>query len=877
MDQRIRRRDAPESGPYGAYNQSYDERSSYGTPTPPAMASVLDGVPLGSDEENSKLLDLVDKLRECRVDQYIDLPQVVVVGDQSSGKSSVLEAITQIPFPRASIACTRFATQIRLRRDPSLAQTVTKVSIIPYRSKDKARYDSFAHTVDEGSDFTDIFQRAADLIFAERTGNFLSRDILSIERTGPSVPHMMTVVDLPGIIHNPTKTQTVHDVEAISELSRFYMSKDRTIILPIVGCDSEYAKQIIIRRCKEADPAGIRTLGIITKPDMTLTAEREAEFLDLACNKDERNKLQLGWHVLRNRAHNEMSFTSDQRDEAERKYFASTKWSTRLEPSQLGVEALRKKLSTQLIRHIANEVFKVQGDIERQLNQCKDKLKGLGPGLDTIDKMRQELQNLCKRSGSLTREAVQGHGINPLGEDFFPRFNDRTKKFARNLRSRVVILNETFSDNLERYGSAYLIEGTVTGQQVDLSQSRHASKSTRIPPKISRKEFIEREVQPLIRDNPGQELSVDINPRLVYRLFQSYSENWPVLAEQHGDAVQKLCEEFLTEVMTYAWPQRLRSRAWRTFVQKAMEERFKDALKELDELKKDRYRNIRTYHSAFDSKYYQQRSTSSVAGREATAPALNKFEDTLNKMMLHYEHQLPTFISNVITQVVERHLIDGMEEIFESTAHTLSDAQTKGLMEEDFATQAERKEIKDMSDVLQEGLEICREIARRPDLGPYEYRDPKLAGPDLDARIPRRSAPDFGGAAALAASSAAVTSDPFVSSNRSSHSEAYAAPSPQQQQHQAAFEDHTYYDAHQHRDSGLAYGESVVPAAAMKTPTSAEEEDEDLKRALEASKKEAQREYVPSLPSRPAPSTPGEDGSYRRGGRKNIGGLFGRG
>lgn len=853
MDPRVRRRDpAPyDNNPYA--QQQGQQPLQHGNFTPPAMSSVLDSVPLGNDAENTKLLDLVDKLRECRVDQYIDLPQVVVVGDQSSGKSSVLEAITQIPFPRASVACTRYATQIRLRRDPALKGTVTKVSIIPYRPKDKVKYESFAHTVDDGSDFTEIFQRATELIFGDRSGNFLSRDILSIERTGPNMQHMMTVVDLPGIIHNPTKTQTVQDVEAISDLSRFYMSKDRTIILPIVGCDAEYAKQIIIRKCKEADPAGIRTLGIITKPDMTLTPEREAEFLDLANNKDDRNKLTLGWHVIRNRAHNEMNFSADQRDDAERKFFAQSKWSQRLEPSQLGVEQLRKKLSTQLIRHIANEVFKVQGDIERQLNLAKDKLKDLGPGLDSIEKMRSELQNICKRSGSLTREAVQGHGINPLGEDFFPRFNDKTKKFARNLRSRVVILNETFSDNLEKFGAAYLIEGGPAGAQVDSSPARHLNKSTRTPPKISRKEFIDREVQPLIRDNPGQELSVDINPRLVYRLFQSYSENWPVLAEQHIDSVQRLCEEFLTEVMTYAWPQRLRSRAWRSFVQQSLEDRYKDALHELDELKKDRYRNIRTYHSGFDSKYYQQRSTTN--GREPAAPALNKFEDTLNKMLLHYEHMLPTFISNVITQVVERHLIDGMEEIFESTAHTLPDAKIKNLMEEDFATQAERKEIKDQRDVLQEGLEICREIARRPDLGPYEYQDPKLAGPDLDARLPRRLVPDFGGASAA---------DPFTS-NRSSHSSTY-------DKYPSANRSSGYYD------NALAYGESSAPPVVPQTPTTAEEEDEDLRRALEESKKEAlaHREYTPNLPTRPSANASAQDDARYGRNRKNLGSLFGR-
>jgi GTPase SAR1 family protein len=836
MDQNYRRREFANSG---QYQQQQQYGQNYANHTPPAMATLLDSVPLGSDAENSKLLDLVDRLRECRVDQYIDLPQVVVVGDQSSGKSSVLEAITQIPFPRASIACTRYATQIRLRRDPSLPNTITTVSIIPYRSQDAKRFESFTHQVDEGADFTEIFQAATQLIFASDRGNFLSRDILSIERTGPTVPHMMTVVDLPGIIHNPTKTQTVQDVEAISALSKFYMSKDRTIILPIVGCDSEYARQIIVRRCKEADPTGRRTLGIITKPDMTLTPEREAEFIDLACNKDERNRLQLGWHVLRNRAHNEMNFTSEQRDEAERRYFAESKWGSRMEPSQLGVEALRKKLSTQLIRHIANEVFKVQGDIERNLQQCEDKLKDLGPGFETLDQMRQELQNLCKRSGSLTREATQGGGINPLGEDFFPRFNDRTKRFSRNLRSRVVISNENFSDSMEKAGALYAIEGGAKG---DKQATPPSAKGTR---PVSRRDYIEREVKPLIRDNPGQELSVDINPRLVYRLFQSYSANWPVLAEEHVKAVQKLCEEFLYEVMAYAWPQRMRTRVWRGFVQKAMDERFQAAIKELDELKKDRFRNVRSYHSSFEKNYYNLRS---AAGQE-NAPALNKFEDTLNKMLLYYDHQLPTFISNVITQVIERHLIDSMEIIFEGDrVYRLKDVDVKSIMEEDNGTQSERKELKDQRDVLRNGLDICKEIASRPDLGPYEYQEPSFLDDNHDSlplRAPTISRRDVGAGLSVYPDFNAGPS----TSARSSVSGIGPA-----------------------RNSG-GWGDQAEAAANLKTPVSAEEEDEDLKKALEESRKDAERR-VPVMPPRPAPLPVDDDARSTNTQRRKIFGRY---
>lgn len=88
------------------------------------------------------LLDKIDKLFACNVGEYIDLPQLVVVGDQSSGKSSVLEGLTRLPFPRDSGLCTRFATQITFRR---AAEKSISVSILPdpdspeeYRERVKA-------------------------------------------------------------------------------------------------------------------------------------------------------------------------------------------------------------------------------------------------------------------------------------------------------------------------------------------------------------------------------------------------------------------------------------------------------------------------------------------------------------------------------------------------------------------------------------------------------------------------------------------------------------------------------------------------------------------------------------------------------------------
>ncbi len=86
---------------------------------------------------NPAHMDIIDKLRDLGVHEFVELPQLVVVGDQSSGKSSVLEAIADVPFPRDATLCTKFATNITLRRQPT---ENVHVSIIPGKSasQDKA-------------------------------------------------------------------------------------------------------------------------------------------------------------------------------------------------------------------------------------------------------------------------------------------------------------------------------------------------------------------------------------------------------------------------------------------------------------------------------------------------------------------------------------------------------------------------------------------------------------------------------------------------------------------------------------------------------------------------------------------------------------------
>lgn len=53
----------------------------------------------------------------------------MIVGQQSAGKSSLLQSLTDIPFPVGDGLCTRFATRIISRRSAPDTSDIVKVSI----------------------------------------------------------------------------------------------------------------------------------------------------------------------------------------------------------------------------------------------------------------------------------------------------------------------------------------------------------------------------------------------------------------------------------------------------------------------------------------------------------------------------------------------------------------------------------------------------------------------------------------------------------------------------------------------------------------------------------------------------------------------------
>lgn len=169
-----------------------------------------------------------------------------------------------------------------------------------------------------------------------KAGPAFAEDVLRIKVTGPTGLHI-SIVDLPGLISVASEVQNQTDIATVHRMVDSYISKPRTIILAVVQASNDIANQSIIRKSKDFDKGGLRSVGIITKPDL-INKGTEDRIAALAKNQDT-TKLQLGFFLLRNPTPMEMKqqLSPEQRASNERVFFQSSPWRKQnLDPDRIG-------------------------------------------------------------------------------------------------------------------------------------------------------------------------------------------------------------------------------------------------------------------------------------------------------------------------------------------------------------------------------------------------------------------------------------------------------------------------------------------------------------------------------------------------------------
>ncbi|KAK7564001.1 P-loop containing nucleoside triphosphate hydrolase protein [Phyllosticta citricarpa] len=341
-------------------------------------------------------------------------PKIVVVGDQSAGKSSVINAISGIQVPRSSGTCTRCPMQITLtdKQEPN-AQWRCDVSIrhefaydctplqpgdgsLPFYPwhPDETTTMRFK-TVFNKNDLREVIRRAqlailnprsnpaeyarTDILPSEEIQTEFSPNLVCLDISAPGLPNL-SFYDLPGVIAQ-AESDNPYLTSMVEALVHKYVATDNATVLLCCAMegDIQNSKAMGLVYSPKAN-AKHRTLGILTKPDRLPDGDPLARWRNIldgklfACGH--------GFHVVKNPSQADIGREMDHTTARlrERSFFEEKEpWKSDFAPFQerFGTEKLQERLSTMLAKQILESLPSIHERVEHHLSKIDEELAHL--------------------------------------------------------------------------------------------------------------------------------------------------------------------------------------------------------------------------------------------------------------------------------------------------------------------------------------------------------------------------------------------------------------------------------------------------------------------------------------------------------------------
>ncbi|KAI1815507.1 interferon-induced GTP-binding protein Mx2 [Poronia punctata] len=567
---------------------------------------------------NHTILTKVDRLREL-VGTKVALPQIVVVGDQSSGKSSVLENLTGFAFPRAAELCTRYATQITCRREKEKSISVS-IMADPDAAPDVCnRVKAFHRKVTDLSEdnLAGIFRDANEVMGISTPENpttpsglplpAFSQHVLKIEKQGPTEEHF-TVIDVPGIFRKETEGLTREsDIELVMDMVKNYMRESRTIILAIIPSNVDPATQEILKLAKKVDPSMNRTMAVLTKPDLALEEVTKRIAIDYVLGK--RGDLSLGYYIVKNRGADDTRKTLKQGRLEEQAFFNKEPWSVLSTTGRAGIRCLRNRVRELLIDLIRRELPKLKSEVSKALGDLRIQYDALGAPRNDHNAQRAYLLRRSEAFQSLTRDALTANYNRNI------MFTDRPDL---RLITRVVEQCESYSERMAANGHTRIFPESEEDSKRSTNGSKSTTKTTTGESCAAPKSYGV-DLEQILRDYPelaeifdhmdedlettrpsvdnimdhikgvymssrGQDLGT-FGSGLLYTLFREQSRRWETLTLTNVGRIIHLIHRFISEAIESTCPDRkVKEALWNGHLIGGLMESYQSAMEDAKRL-----------------------------------------------------------------------------------------------------------------------------------------------------------------------------------------------------------------------------------------------------------------------------------------------------
>lgn len=327
------------------------------------------------------LIKLVNKLQDTfsNLGGELDMPQLVVVGSQSAGKSSVLETIVGRDFlPRGQGIVTRRPLILQLIHTPSLLEPPP--SIPSY-----TEWGQFLHIDKIFTDFNEIRKEIEQETFRVAGQNKgVSKLPISLKLYSPNVLDL-TLVDLPGLTKIPVGDQPSDIERQIRNLILEYISNPNSVILSVSPANVDLANSESLKLARSVDPQGRRTIGVLTKLDLMDAGTNAFDILTGRVYP-----LKLGFIGVVGRSQRDIDSGKSMADalDSESEFFRNNA-AYRNIAHKNGTKYLTKTLNQVLMNHIRDKLPDMKARLNTLMGQAQQELNSFGDAAIFGDRNQQ--------------------------------------------------------------------------------------------------------------------------------------------------------------------------------------------------------------------------------------------------------------------------------------------------------------------------------------------------------------------------------------------------------------------------------------------------------------------------------------------------------